>query len=114
MRRRGAVQLFTPLDSSEFIVGVVGTLQLDVLQSRLRNEYDVQAAFDAVELATARWYRSKSEVALAAFEDGMRRYIARDVRNRPVYLAESNWRLGHTLEKYPKIEFFETIDGLTS
>jgi peptide chain release factor 3 len=114
LAQEGAVQLFTPLDTSEFIVGVVGSLQLDVLQSRLRNEYDVQAAFDSVELATARWYRSKNEAAITAFEDGMRRYIARDVRDRPVYLAESNWRLGHTLEKYPQIEFFETSDGLTS
>ncbi len=46
------------------------------------------------------------------FERKMRRYIARDVRDRPVFLAESNWRLGFTTEKFPDVAFFSTSDGL--
>ncbi len=112
LAQEGEVQLFTPVETSDFIVGVVGALQLDVLQSRLQNEYDVQCGFDAVELATARWYRSSDPVAQATFEQAFRRYIARDVRGRPVFLAESAWRLAHTAEKHPRIEFFQTSDGL--
>jgi peptide subunit release factor RF-3 len=38
--------------------------------------------------------------------------VARDVKERSVYLAESAWRLGYVKERHPKIEFFETSDGV--
>ncbi len=114
LAQEGAVQLFNPIESADFIVGVVGALQLDVLKHRLLAEYDVQGIFESVELATARWYRCDDEDQLMAFERTMRRYVARDVKGRRVYLAESNWRLNHTAEKFPKVEFFETSDGLAT
>lgn len=113
LAQEGAVQLFQPIESADSIVGVVGQLQLDVLQHRLLNEYGVKGIFESVSLSTARWYTSKNVEQLQAFEDSMRRFIARDVKDRPVYLAESAWRLGYTAEKYPAIQFFETSDGLT-
>jgi peptide chain release factor 3 len=113
LAQEGAVQLFLPVDTTDYIVGVVGALQLDVLKSRLENEYDVRGIFDSVELATARWYACDDTPTLIEFERTMRRYIARDVRDRPVYLAESNWRLAHTRERFPKVRFFETSDGLS-
>jgi len=114
LAQEGAVQLFNPVESSDFVVGVVGALQLDVLKARLDAEYGVKGIFENVELATARWYRCADEVQLERFEKKMRRYIAHDVKDRPVYLAESLWRLGHTSEQFPKVEFFETSDGLNS
>lgn len=114
LAQEGAVQLFIPHDTTDFVVGVVGALQLDVLKSRLENEYDVKGIFDPVELATARWYESEDPEQLAEFERSMRRFIARDVRDRPVYLAESNWRLNHTQERFPKLRFHETSDGLST
>jgi peptide chain release factor 3 len=111
LAQEGAVQLFHPIESSESIVGVVGQLQLDVLQHRLLHEYDVRGIFEPVTLATARWYTCDDPVQLASFEETMRRYIAHDVKERPVYLAESTWRLGHTAEKFPRVKFFETSDG---
>ena len=41
LAEEGVVQLFRPQDGSPPLVGVVGTLQLDVLQARLRGEYGV-------------------------------------------------------------------------
>jgi peptide chain release factor 3 len=112
LAQEGATQLFLPTDSADPIIGVVGQLQLDVLQHRLLHEYDVRGLFEPVQLATARWYRCSDARQLADFEQAMRRYIGRDVRDRPVYLAESTWRLSHTADKFPKVEFFETSDGL--
>ena len=113
LAQEGAVQLFIPQESADYIVGVVGALQLDVLKHRLKNEYDVLGIFEQVELATARWYRIDDTDKREAFERAMRRFIARDVRDRPVFLAESAWRLRHTEEKYPDVEFFATSDGLS-
>ena len=55
LAEEGVVQLFRPQDGSQPIVGVVGTLQLDVLQARLAAEYGVKAGFDAVPYTQARW-----------------------------------------------------------
>ena len=112
LSQEGAVQLFVPTATTDFIVGVVGALQLDVLKARLEAEYSVEGIFEPVELSTARWYYCDDEVALKAFEKALARYIARDVRGRPVYLVESAWRLNYTKEQHPKMEFFATSDGL--
>ena len=46
LAEEGVVQLFRPQDgSSPPLVGVVGTLQLDVLQARLGAEYGVAIGF---------------------------------------------------------------------
>lgn len=114
LAQEGAVQLFRLLESPDYIVGVVGALQLDVLKARLESEYDVRGIFDSVELTTARWYGSHDAEALERFERAMRRQIARDVRDRPVFLSESQWRLSYTQEQHPKILFFATSDGLVT
>jgi peptide chain release factor 3 len=112
LAQEGAVQLFRPTGTSESIVGVVGQLQLEVLQARLLSEYRVRGRFENVELATARWYRAKTPDALVAFERKMKARIAVDVKERKVFMAESAWRLRFTQEEYKEIEFFETSDGL--
>ncbi|MFT4706173.1 MAG: peptide chain release factor 3, partial [Bradymonadia bacterium] len=114
LAQEGAVQLFVPVHSSDFIVGVVGSLQLDVLKHRLLSEYDVQGIFESVELSTARWYACDDDVAKDAFERSLSRFIAHDVKGRPVYLVESGWRLNYTREHHPKMEFFATSDGLAT
>lgn len=114
LAQEGATQLFVPRHSPDYIVGVVGQLQLDVLLHRLQGEYDVQARFEMVPYATARWYRSSDDAALSAFEQALSQHISVDVRKRPVFLAESAWRLNYTKEQHPKIEFFATSDGLST
>jgi peptide chain release factor 3 len=112
LAQEGAVQLFVPLHSPDYIVGVVGQLQLDVLKHRLETEYNVEGRFENIPYATARWYRCSDDEALKRFETSMKSALARDVRDRPVFLAESNWRLNYTKEQHPKMEFFQTSDGL--
>ena len=111
LAQEGAVQLFNPVNSADLVVGVVGALQLDVLKHRLKSEYSVGGIFEHVELATARWYKSDEPDAVAAFERSMSRFVATDVKGRPVYLVESAWRLNYTAEQHPNIQFFETSDG---
>lgn len=114
LAQEGAVQLFIPVATTDMIVGVVGQLQLDVLQHRLQGEYRVRSHFESIELATARWYQSDDEAAMSAFERSSSRAIARDVRGRPVFLAESAWRLRYTEEKNPKIRFLSTSEGVSA
>lgn len=112
LAQEGAVQLFRPQGTTDSIVGVVGQLQLEVLQARLLSEYKVRGRFEAVQLATARWYRGNTAALQAAFEKKFKSRIAVDVKGRSVFMAESTWRLRYTLEENPGIVFFETSDGL--
>jgi peptide chain release factor 3 len=114
LAQEGAVQLFYPQETTDYIVGVVGKLQLDVLQSRLHHEYGVQGRFDGTEFTRARWYRCDNPETLVKFEKELSRFIARDVKRRPVFLAESNWRIEHTLQKFPTVEFVITSEGVAA
>jgi hypothetical protein len=50
--------LFRPLSGTDLILGAVGTLQFDVVASRLENEYGVQVIFESYNCATARWIQA--------------------------------------------------------
>ena len=58
LAEEGVVQLFRPQDGGAPLVGVVGTLQLDVLAARLAAEYGVGIGFEASPYALARWVSS--------------------------------------------------------
>ena len=51
----GAARVFKPVMDPDWIVGVVGSLQFDVLADRIRTEYDIPVRFEATSLHTARW-----------------------------------------------------------
>ena len=55
LSEEGAVQVFRPLSNNDLIVGAVGVLQFDVVVSRLKSEYNVEAIYETVNVATARW-----------------------------------------------------------
>jgi len=108
LAEEGAVQLFRPLINSDYILGAVGVLQFDVILSRLKNEYGVEALFEGVEYATARWVESDDGKELKEFERKNQPSLAWDAEGGLTFLASSEWRLGHTIEQWPKIRFNKT------
>ena len=109
LAEEGVVQLFRPQDGSQPLVGVVGTLQLDVLQARLAAEYGVKIGFEAVPYALARWVTG-DKAALARFLAEQRTSMADDVDGDPVYLASSPFMLRRTAELNPALSFREIKD----
>jgi peptide chain release factor 3 len=101
------IQVFYPEIGGQWIVGVVGQLQLDVLASRLEAEYKVEAMLEAAPFDTARWLKG-SEEALRAFEEFNRANLARDRDGAPVFLAKSAWDVGYLQEKNPGLLFSAT------
>ena len=67
LAEEGVVQVFRPTDGSPALVGVVGPLQLDVLQVRLKEEYGLDVLWDTAEFALARWVASDDPKALETF-----------------------------------------------
>ena len=109
LAEEGVVQLFRPQDGSQPIVGVVGTLQLDVLQARLQGEYGVAIGFEPVPYALARWV-SGDKAALARFMAENRTGMADDVDGDPVYLATSAFMMRRTTELNPGLTFRDIKD----
>jgi peptide chain release factor 3 len=110
LAEEGVVQLFRPVDGSPPLVGVVGTLQLDVLQARLAGEYGVAIGFDAAPFALARWIGSDDKAALARFIGANRVSMAEDVDGDPVFLASSAFMMRRAEEHAPEITFRDVKD----
>jgi peptide chain release factor 3 len=109
LAEEGVVQLFRPQDGSAPMVGVVGTLQLDVLQARLQAEYGVGIGFETTPFQLARWV-SGEKTALAKFVSEQRGGMADDVDGDPVFLASSNFMLRRTADLNPGLTFRDIKD----
>ena len=108
MAEEGVTQVFYPDIGSNWIVGVVGQLQLDVLLSRLEAEYKVDAGLEAAPFDTARWVSAADPAELKAFTDLNRGAMAKDRDGNPVFLAKSAWEVGYVSDRYPKVRFAAT------
>ena len=109
LAQEGVVQLFRPQDGAPPLVGVVGTLQLDVLQSRLMGEYGVGIGFETPPFQLARWV-SGEKAELARFVASQRTAMADDLDGDPVYLATSAFMMRRTTELHPGLVFRDIKD----
>ena len=108
MAEEGVTQVFYPEIGSNWIIGVVGQLQLDVLLSRLDAEYKVAAGLEPAPFDTARWIAADDPADLKAFMDVNRSAMAKDRDDNPVFLAKSAWEVGYVADRYPKVRFLAT------
>lgn len=101
----GATQVYRPLTNNDIILGAVGTLQFDVVQYRLRDEYGVECVFSPVAVNAARWVSSDDARQLKDFRDKNEARLAVDHKRTLVYLASSGVNLSMTQERWPDIRF---------
>ncbi|MEP9350020.1 peptide chain release factor 3 [Xanthobacter sp. KR7-225] len=104
MAEEGVVQVLKPVSDPSPIVGVVGTLQLDVLAARLEKEYGVPIRYETTSYVTARWIIGE-RAEVDRFLEANRSSTARDRDDAPVYLARSQWVLDRAIEEWPKLKF---------
>ena len=100
----GRARVFKPLIGTDWIVGVVGALQFDVLADRIRTEYDVPVRFEPSSLHTARWIEADEPAELKKFLDETRASIADDHNGDPVFLARNAWHLDRAQQDLPQAE----------
>ncbi|CAM3866944.1 peptide chain release factor 3 [Rheinheimera salexigens] len=108
LSEEGAVQVFRPLDTNDLIVGAVGVLQFDVVVSRLKFEYNVDAIYENINVATARWVYSNDGKALDEFTNKASQNLALDGGDNLTYIAPTMVNLNLAMERYPKIKFHKT------
>jgi peptide chain release factor 3 len=107
LSEEGATQFFRPMMSNDLILGAVGTLQFDVVAYRLKDESGVDATFEPVTVATARWVRG-SEKKLQEFREKAAMNLAVDAAGELVYLAPTRVNLQLTQERWPDLKFDAT------
>ena len=108
MAEEGVTQVFYPEIGSNWIIGVVGQLQLEVLLSRLDAEYKVAAGLEPSPYDTARWISADNPADLKAFIDLNKGAMAKDRDGNPVFLAKSAWEVGYVADRYPGVKFAAT------
>jgi peptide chain release factor 3 len=108
LSEEGAVQVFRPLRNNDLIVGAVGVLQFDVVVSRLKSEYKVEAIYEPINVATARWVTSSNDQKLDEFRRKNHDYLALDGSDSLAYIAPTMVNLHLAQERYPDIEFHKT------
>lgn len=108
LSEEGATQVFRPMQTNEWILGAVGTLQFDVVAYRLQNEYNVMCAYEPVQVAIVRWIKSSNTKKLEEFKHTLANYLAVDGENNLAYLAPNRVNLSLAQERWPDIEFVAT------
>ncbi len=108
LSEEGAVQVFRPLRNNDLIVGAVGVLQFDVVVQRLRSEYKVEAVYEPISVATARWANCDDVVKLEQFRKKAFDNLALDGGDNLTYIAPTMVNLQLAQERYPDIEFNKT------
>ncbi|MEM7209460.1 MAG: peptide chain release factor 3 [Pseudomonadota bacterium] len=104
----GATQLFRPKTNNDLILGAVGVLQFDVVAQRLKDEYNVDCQFEAVNVQTARWVRCSDDKKLREFSDKYATNLSVDHAGALVYLAPTRVNLQMAEERASDVEFLAT------
>ena len=107
LAEEGIIQVFYPEVGSNWVVGVVGQLQLEVLISRLEAEYKVDARLEASPWDTARWIAGDAK-DIEAFAQFHRGALARDRDGALVFMAKDAWELNYVKERNPNLRFSAT------
>ena len=108
----GGASIFKPAVGSEWVVGVVGALQFEVMADRIRTEFNIPVIFEPTQYYTARWVKSNDKAALDKFMDANKLNIATDYSGDVVFLARNAWHLNKTAEDFPLITFLKTKEQI--
>lgn len=100
LAEEGAIQVFKQPDSGmeALIIGAVGVLQFEVLEHRLKHEYNVDLRLQQLAFKYARWLTSEPE-DINRLNLTSSTIVVEDNEGRPVFLFENDWSIRWALER---------------
>jgi peptide chain release factor 3 len=101
----GAIQVFKPDAGGNMLLGAVGQLQFEVVQHRLKTEYDCDVRLESCQYTGARWITADTPAELREFEHAYPLRLAHDAANTLAYLCTSPYDVRLAQERFPKIHF---------
>jgi peptide chain release factor 3 len=108
----GVAQLFTLEMNNRKIIGTVGALQYEVIQYRLEHEYGAKCTYENFAVHKACWVKpadAKSNEFLE-FLRIKQKFMAKDKYGQLVFLADSDFTIQMTQNKYPNVKLFFTSE----
>lgn len=109
LSEEGAIQTFIRSETGreDFLVGVVGVLQFEVLEYRLKAEYGAQIIVEHLPYRFVRWVRS-SPIPVAKLKLTSSSGRAEDSAGRNVLLFENEWSIRLALENNEGLQLADT------
>jgi peptide chain release factor 3 len=101
----GAIQVFRPEMGGNMLLGAIGQLQFEVVQHRLKGEYDADIRLESSQYTGARWITADSPAELKEFVHAYPQRMARDAADTLAYLCTSPYDVRLAQERFPKIHF---------
>lgn len=110
--QEGAIQIFHEPDSGmeEVIVGVVGVLQLEVFEYRMKNEYNVDLFKEGLPYSYIRWIENK-DIDPKTLKLSSDTKLVKDFRDNYLLLFTSEWNIRWALERNEGLELSEFNRG---
>lgn len=107
--QEGAVLILSPWGkvTTETMVAAVGKLQFEVLQHRLKNEYNVDTHLDILPYNYGAWLSGDP----ATFSPPSSSLLAQDAHGRFILLCRSEWEKQFAMEKNPNHSLSEYVDS---
>ena len=112
LSEEGAVQVFHDEKGQKLYLGVVGTLQFDVVMYRLSGEYGVNASLQKMPYTVARWVDCEDHKLLKEFLTAYHDQTFYDTHQQPVVLADQPWRIDLWQERHPLLKFRSISESL--
>ena len=108
----GVAQLFTLELNGRKVIGTVGALQYEVIQYRLEHEYGAKCTYENLNVYKAAWIEADPEnnEEYTEFKRVKQRYLAKDKSGQLVFLADSQFSLQMSEQKYPSLKFHLTSE----
>jgi peptide chain release factor 3 len=101
----GAIQVFRPEVGGPMLLGAVGQLQFEVVQHRLKAEYDADVRLEGCQYTGARWITADSPAELREFVNAYPARMAKDAADTLAFLCTSPYDVRLAQERFPKIHF---------
>ena len=101
----GSIQVFKPEAGGAMLLGAVGQLQFEVVQHRLKAEYDCDVRLENCQYTSARWITADTPAELREFTYAYPQRMATDSANALAYLCTSPYGVRLAQERFPKIHF---------
>ncbi|WP_347553140.1 peptide chain release factor 3 (plasmid) [Pseudalkalibacillus hwajinpoensis] len=105
LAEEGAIQVYRSSPSEDVILGVVGKLQYEIFEYRMKHEYGVDLQMDDLPHILAKWIEYENPATLLK---GSSNLLVYDVKQRPVILFASNFSLRWFQQHHPNISLFES------
>ena len=108
----GVAQLFTLDMNGRRVVGTVGALQYEVIQYRLEHEYGAKCTYENLAAHKACWVEPENPKSdeFIDFKRVKQRYLAKDKQGQLVFLADSEFTIQMTQNKYPSVKLHFTSE----